>query len=257
MRPCERTATPVRDRKRLLLVVGDVERCDPELGLEAADLLTELDAHLCVEGGERLVEEEHARLDRQRAGEGDPLLHSAGELMWIALRSGGEPDQLEKLLDPRATNSAALPSDPQAEFDVRLGGHIREERVRLEDHAHVALVGRNIRDVVALDDHPSRGRCLEPGDDPECGRLPAARRAEEGKKLTGLEGDVDLLDGREVAELLVQLLQLEVGHQRPATGATPRPGRRPTKRIPSSASQVSPKLMIVSAAAGFACVWPT
>ena len=118
------------------------------------------------------------------------------------------------------------------------------------------LAGMFVTSLPSMTTRPEVG-VSKPGHDPERGRLPAAGRAEQGEELAGLERDVDLLDRREVAEFLVQLLQLEIRHQRPATGATPRPGRRPTKRIPSSASQVRPKLMIVRAAAGFACVWPT
>ncbi len=90
----------VGDRERLLLVVRDVDRRDPELELDPPDLLAQLHAHLRVERRERLVEEQHARLDRERARERDALLHAAGELVRVALARVAEPDELEQLVDP-------------------------------------------------------------------------------------------------------------------------------------------------------------
>ena len=58
-------ADPIGDRQRLLLVVGDEQRRHAELQLEAADLLAEVDAHLGVERRQRLVEEQHGRLDHE------------------------------------------------------------------------------------------------------------------------------------------------------------------------------------------------
>ena len=70
----------VGDRQRLLLVVGDVDDGEAELLLDLADLLADMAAELGVEIGERLVEEQHLRLEHQRAGDGDALLLAAGEL---------------------------------------------------------------------------------------------------------------------------------------------------------------------------------
>ena len=90
----------VGDRERLLLVVRHVQRRDPELELDAPDLLAQLHAHLRVERRERLVEQQHLRLDRERARERDSLLHAARELVGIALRRVAEPDELEQLARP-------------------------------------------------------------------------------------------------------------------------------------------------------------
>ena len=90
---------PVGDRQRLLLVVRDVEGRDPELELNTADLLAQLHAHLRIERRQRLVEQQHPRLDREGACERDALLHAAGELMRIAVAGVPETDQLEQLAD--------------------------------------------------------------------------------------------------------------------------------------------------------------
>ena len=95
------TATRSEIGERLLLVVRDVERRDPELELDPADLLAELHPHLRVERRQRLVEEQDPRLDRERSGERDSLLHAARQLVRIPLPRMSEADQLEQLA-PRA-----------------------------------------------------------------------------------------------------------------------------------------------------------
>ena len=72
----------------------------PSACLDAADLLPELYAHLGVERRERLVEQEQTRLDRERPGERDALLHAARELMRIPVGGLVEPDELEQLPRP-------------------------------------------------------------------------------------------------------------------------------------------------------------
>ena len=75
----------VADGQRLLLVVGDEQGGDADLGLDPADLVAQRGAHLGVERAERLVEQQHLGLHGQRPGERDTLLLAAGELVRVAL----------------------------------------------------------------------------------------------------------------------------------------------------------------------------
>ena len=60
--------------------------------MQAAQPLAQLGADLRVERAERLVEQQHPRLDRQRAGERHALALAAGELVRVALwRSPARP----------------------------------------------------------------------------------------------------------------------------------------------------------------------
>ena len=52
-----------------------------DLVVQAAQPLAQLGAHLGVERAERLVEQQHARLDGERARERHPLALAAGELV--------------------------------------------------------------------------------------------------------------------------------------------------------------------------------
>src|SRR5262249_45758575 len=65
--------------ERLLLVVRDVEEGRAGLALNALQLALHLAADLLVERGKRLVEEEHARLGRERARQSNALLLAAAQ----------------------------------------------------------------------------------------------------------------------------------------------------------------------------------
>ena len=76
---------PVGELERLVLVVGDEDRGLAGAVVDLAQPAAQVLAHLGVERPERLVEEEHARLDRERAGERDALALAAGELGRVAV----------------------------------------------------------------------------------------------------------------------------------------------------------------------------
>jgi hypothetical protein len=68
------------DVHRLLLVVGDEDRRHMDLVVQAAEPLAELHPHPRVQRPERLVEQQHLRLDGERPRQRHPLTLAAGEL---------------------------------------------------------------------------------------------------------------------------------------------------------------------------------
>ena len=75
--PWRHHADPVGHGERLALVVGDVDERDVGALLDRAQLGAHVLAQLEVERGQRLVEQHHLGLDRERAGNGDALLLAA------------------------------------------------------------------------------------------------------------------------------------------------------------------------------------
>ena len=67
-------------------------------------------------------------------------------------------------------------------------------------------------DVLAVQQDAARGGQLEPGDHPERRRLAAARGAEQAEELAIADGEARILDGDEIAEGLVQILDPDLGH---------------------------------------------
>jgi hypothetical protein len=87
---------PVRHRHRLRLVVRDVDDGERQALLQVADLLAHLAAQPRVEVRQRLVEQQHRRLEHERAGHRDALLLAAGQLRGQARVVAGEPDRCER-----------------------------------------------------------------------------------------------------------------------------------------------------------------
>ncbi len=98
--PAVHHGQPVGHLERFLLVVGHEHEGDADLALQRGELAAQRVAELGIERAQRLVEEEHGRLEGERPGEGDALLLSAGQLVRAALRVLGQSDELEGAGDP-------------------------------------------------------------------------------------------------------------------------------------------------------------
>ena len=106
---------------------------------------------LRVEPGRRLVEQQHLGPVDQRAGDGQPALHAAGEVLDLGLRLLGELHELEQLVDALAHLGAR---DPEvAAVDVEVVAHVElgVEGVLLRAHPDAARGSRARR-------WPGRGR---------------------------------------------------------------------------------------------------
>src|SRR5260221_548914 len=85
---------PVAHRKRLVLVVGDVDEGDPDLALDRLQLSLHLLAQLQVERAEWLVEQHHPGPVYDRPRHSDALTLPAGGLAAPSLPAIGEPKHL-------------------------------------------------------------------------------------------------------------------------------------------------------------------
>ena len=140
----------VGDLHRLLLIVRDEDRRHVHDVVESREPLAELGADACVERAERLVEEEHLRLGRERAGEAHPLALTARELRGIAVAEALELDEVQQLLDPLANLRPRPPPHLEPERDVVAHRHVLERGVVLEDEADAALLRREPGRVLSL-----------------------------------------------------------------------------------------------------------
>jgi len=105
-------------------------------------------------------------------------------------------DQVEHLRGPVAAGAF---TQLEAELDVLQRGQVREQAVRLEDHPHVATVGRQGGDVLAADEHLPAVGVLEAGQHAQRGRLAAAGRPEQRDELARLDAKVQSAHRRDGA----------------------------------------------------------
>jgi hypothetical protein len=174
----------IRHLQGFLLIMGDEDGCHMDLGVKIAQPAPQLLAHLGIERAERFVEQQHARLDRERPGEGDPLTLSAGELAWIALRDPAELNKIEQPLDARANlrlgQAIFAGTRAQAESDVFKHGHVAEQRIVLEHETDMALADAAGEGILAVELNFALVRPIEAGDDAQQRGLAGARGSEQG-----------------------------------------------------------------------------
>ena len=174
---------PVAHRHRLDLVVRDVDRGRADLLLQAPDLAARLRAQLGVEVRQRLVHQERpaARAPaRGPAPRAAPARRRAGP-------AGGRAARRCRARPPppgRGGGSLArhLPP-PQPEREVVEHGHLRVQRVVLEDHRDVALARRDLVHDPRRRSAPRPRDRLEPREHPQRGRLARAGRPDEHHEL--------------------------------------------------------------------------
>src|SRR5690606_22945114 len=82
--------------------------------------------------------------------------------------------------------------------------------------ADVAGLGRHVGHVPALDDDAALVRVLQARDDAQQRRLAAAARSEEGRQSARGDRDADVLESDEVAEPLVDVVDLDAHDASPA-----------------------------------------
>ena len=70
-----------------------------DLVVQAAQPDPQILANLGVQRAERLVEQQHLRIDRERARQRHPLPLAAGELLGVTVLEAGQPDHLQQVVD--------------------------------------------------------------------------------------------------------------------------------------------------------------
>ena len=151
MRPVVDDDDLVRDLEGLFLVVRDEHRRHLHLVVQAAQPVAQLLADLGVQRAERLVEQQHLGLDRERARQRHALPLSAGQLRRQPVGELLQVHQLEQLVTRRRISSLGRLRISRPKATLRYTDRWRERRVVLEDEADVAVPRRHGGRVLAVD----------------------------------------------------------------------------------------------------------
>ena len=92
---------------------------------------------------------------------------------------------------------------------------VRVERVALEDHGDVAVLGVDVVDDPLADGDGAAGDLLEPGHHAQGGRLAAARRAEEHQELAVGDVQRQVVDRGGVTEALGDAVEADLCQRAP------------------------------------------
>src|SRR5438093_13779760 len=110
----------------------------------------------------------------KRPGKRDALPLSARELDRLALAEARELSDLQDRVHTQPSLAAWDALHAESVVDVLGHGHVRKERVVLEDGVDVTRVRRQSGDVAPGELDPAVVRPLEAGNQPQRGRLPRA-----------------------------------------------------------------------------------
>ena len=161
----------------------DVDGGDAQAALELLDDGAHLHAQLGVQVGERLVHQQHARLDDERTRQRNALLLAAGELAGLAGGQRRNLHQLQRLLHAAVDLLLVHLARLEAVGHVLLDGQVRKDRVILEHHADVALVRGHIVDAVFAKVEIAALDGVKAGDHAQQRGLAAAGRSQQGEEL--------------------------------------------------------------------------
>src|SRR5580704_1456894 len=147
-------------------------------------------------------------------------------------RDRAEADQVECPVYPGGDLGDRESPHEEWEFHIAPRGHVREERVALEDHADVPTVRRLAGQVAALEEDGPGRRLLEAGDHHERARLARAARPEQRDELAARDVETDPVDGIAPTVRLHEPVEEKVGRAHPAANwparhvsAAPSPSR--------------------------------
>ena len=174
---------PVGNGEGFFLVVGHVDGREARLFADPTDFGSHFQSEFGVEVRKRFVKKEGAGSDDEGAGEGHALLLASGELGDFAIGVCLHPDRREGLFYPGISFGAGHFAFFQAERDILGDGHVGPERVALEHHPGIALVRREVGDIVVVKENPAFVGDIESGNIAQKGGLSAAAGSEKKENL--------------------------------------------------------------------------
>ena len=160
-------------------------------------------AQLGVQVGQGLIHQQHLGIDRVGAGDGDALLHAAGELFGVGLGEALQIHHLQILVGQLLGLLLALTLELEPKLDVLLHGEPGKQGVLLE---HDATVGAGTCNLCAIYQNLALGRGLQSADNIEQGGLTAAGRADNTDKLIFMNIHIHAVEGHHLTVAAVKLL---------------------------------------------------
>ena len=167
--------------------MGDVDGRDAHLPLDALDHVAHFHAQLGIQIGKGLVHQQHLGLNDDSAGQRHALLLSAGKLRRHPVGIIVDLHQLENFIRPLVALGLRHVAGFETVGHIIPDAHVRKYGVILEHHAHVAAIGGDLVDDLAVHADLAALDGVKADNHPEKGGFAAAGGAQQGKKLARLD----------------------------------------------------------------------
>ena len=198
----------------LLLVVGDIDKGDAYLLLDALEFDLHILTQLEIQRTQRFVQQEYLGAVDKGTGDGNPLLLAAGEGMDRTLAVPGQVDQGQGLFHPLPQLRLGHFADAQTEGHVFKDVHVGEQGILLKDGIDLPLMRRNVINPHAVKKHVAGGRLLKAADDTERRGFAAPGGTEQREEFLVVDIKVDMVQNDVVVKFHEAIRQADqfLGH---------------------------------------------
>ena len=222
----------VRQGQGFGLVVGNVEHGGLQALVQQQDLPAGGAAELGVQVAEGLVEEEDLGVADDGAAHGHTLSLAAGKLRGLLVQLAGQAQDLGRGQHLLVDHIGIFLAQRQGKGHVFIDGHVSVQGIVLEHHGHVAVFGRGLGDVLAVQEQVAGGDILQACDHAQGGGLAAAGGTDQDDQLAVLDVQIEVIDCLNVIVVdLVYMLYFQLCHNVPSFM---RPGRSETPHGPAA-----------------------
>lgn len=202
-------------RERVFMIMSDIQKCARFTGMNLQELMTQLKPEVRRQAGKRFIHQKDGRFADKRPAKGDALGFASGKFPWPALQQGGQLKRLGQLRCPLSDFGFRDVPKAKRKRKIFSDREVRIERVRLEDKADVALVGRQSRDVTTVKNDSTRIWLFKSSEKSEQCGFARSGRANNRDSFARVDfQDKSREDGRIAAKALFNLLQANGAHGR-------------------------------------------
>ena len=211
----------IRHAERLAdVVVGD-DNADPVAAQLAEDAL-EFDDLLGIDAGKRLVKQQEAGCQHQRASDFDPTPLASGQLVSVVVSHPVQPETADQVVESLATFRRQQGQRLQDRHDVLVHRQLAEYGRLLRQVADAQacpLVHRHIGDVRFVNEDAPRIRADQADDHVERSGLARAVGAEQADHTSPLHGEGEIADDLPTSVALGESGCTQSVHQAGVTGS--------------------------------------
>jgi hypothetical protein len=143
----------IRNRYRLLLVVGDMNECGADFPLYPLQFALHLPAQLQVKRAQRLVQQQDIRLDRKSSGKSDALALAPGKLVRFLWCGVAQSDEVKHTQDALFAIARLDTTHAKSETNVVANTHVRKQCIILKNSRRRSPGRRYARHVAPIDHH--------------------------------------------------------------------------------------------------------
>ncbi len=174
---------PVTHRHRLNLIMGHIQRGGLQTGMQLAQLRTHLHPQLGVKVRKRLIHQKRGRFPHNRPTHRHPLPLPTRQRLRLTIQKVGDLQHLSGLIHPPLNLRFIHLPKLQTKRHIVKHGHMRIQRIILEHHGNIAVLGRHIVHHPLTDLDRPLGDLLQTRQHPQQRRLPTPRRTNQHHKL--------------------------------------------------------------------------